>query len=50
MKLSSRMYRQIEIKIRRSIAADAQRSETTPLPDPNHQSVKQTAQENSANR
>jgi hypothetical protein len=50
MKLSSRMYRQIEIKIRRSIAADTQRSETTPLPDPHARAVKQTEQENSANR
>jgi len=34
MKLSSRMYRQVEIKIRRSIAAENVRSETTRLPDP----------------
>jgi hypothetical protein len=50
MKLSSRMYRQIEIKIRRSIAADTPRSETTRLPDPNNQSIKQTSQEASGNR
>ncbi len=49
MKLSSRMYRQIEIKIRRSLAADSQRSETTPLPDPNNPSSKQR-QETSGNR
>ena len=34
MKLSSRLYRQIEIKIRRSLAADTQRPETVSLPEP----------------
>jgi hypothetical protein len=40
MKLSSRMYRQVEIKIRRSIAAETQRSETTPLPEVTPQGLK----------
>jgi hypothetical protein len=34
MKLSSKMHRQIEIKIRRSLAADTQRPETVSLPEP----------------
>jgi hypothetical protein len=33
MKLSSKLHRQIEIKIRRSLAAETQRTETTSLPD-----------------
>ncbi len=34
MKLSRRMYRQIEIKIRQSMANDMVHRETTQLPDP----------------
>jgi len=50
MKLSSRLYRQIEIKIRRSIAAETPRTETTPLPDPNTRSIKPATQEASGSR
>jgi hypothetical protein len=35
MKLSSRLHRQIEIKIRRAIAADTKGQETALLPEPN---------------
>ena len=49
MKLSSKLHRQIEIKIRRSLAADTQRPETASLPDPGSQ-AKPRYPEGSANR
>ncbi len=49
MKLSSKLHRQIEIKIRRSLAADPQRTETQSLPDPGNQ-LKPRYPESSANR
>ncbi len=50
MKLSSRMYRQVEIKIRRAIASEQIKSETTPLPEVRPQAEKSSSGENSTNR
>ncbi len=48
MKLSSKMHRQVEIKIRRSLAAETPRPETASLPDPGQ--TKPRYPEGSANR
>ena len=49
MKLSSKLHRQIEIKIRRSLATDTQRPETVSLPEPGS-TVKPREPEGSVNR